>query len=102
MKRLPTNHEIANARLPESYLKARAALRACVRNFSPERYAKAVVALGDAWATDEVETWPDEMEQLATYARLSDDDELRRLARRIGHKRAAWKAASQGANFATR
>jgi hypothetical protein len=42
--RLPTN--LATARLPDSYIKARAALRTCARKFSPERYAKAVVALG--------------------------------------------------------
>ena len=88
---LPTNQDIANARFPQSYLKARAALRICARNFTPERYAKAVVALGDAWRTDEVATWPDEMAQLATYARLCDDDELRRLAGRVERKRAAWK-----------
>jgi hypothetical protein len=89
---LPTNREIANARLPESYLKARAALRACARKFTPERYAKAVVALGDALKEDEVATWPDEMAQLATYARHCDDDELRRLSNRVERKRAAWKA----------
>jgi hypothetical protein len=88
---LPTNQDIAKARLPDSYLKARAALRACARNFTPERYAKAVVALGDAWRTDEVATWPDEMAQLATYARLCDDDELRHLADRVERKRSAWK-----------
>ena len=90
---LPTNQDIAKARLPDSYLKARAALRICARNFTPERYAKAVVALGDAWRTDEVATWPDEMAQLATYARLCDDDELRRLAGRVERKRAAWKSS---------
>ena len=68
---LPTNQDIANARLPDSYLmRARAALRTCARKFTPERYAKAVVALGDALKADEVATWPDEMAQLATYARL--------------------------------
>jgi hypothetical protein len=41
---LPTNQDIANARFPQSYLKARAALRICARNFTPERYAKAVVS----------------------------------------------------------
>jgi hypothetical protein len=50
------------------------------------------VALGDALKTDEVATRPDEMEQVATYARLCDDDELRRLADLVERKRAAWKA----------
>lgn len=79
---LPTNADIANARLPANYIKAKAALRTCARQFTPERYAKAVVALGDAW--------PDQMAQLATYARLCDD-ELRRLAGQIERKRQAWK-----------
>jgi hypothetical protein len=71
---LPTNRDIATARLPDNYVRAAAALRACARKFTPERYAKAVVALGDAWITDEVEAWPDKKQQLATYARLCDDD----------------------------
>lgn len=89
---LPTNRNIANARLPDTYIQARTILRACARNFTPERYAKAVIALGDAWATDEIETWPNPMDRLATYARLADDDELRQLANRIERKRAEWKA----------
>jgi len=77
MDRLPTNREIAQARLPQIYIKARTALRSCARQFTPERYAKAAVALGDAFNfEEEVSTWP-EMDQLATYAKLSDDDELR-------------------------
>ena len=89
---LPTNRDIANARLPDSYLKARAALRACARRFTPENYAKYVVALVDAEKVDEVAAWPDEMAQLATYARLCDDDELRHLGARVERKRAAWRA----------
>jgi hypothetical protein len=90
---LPTNRDIAIARLPDNYVRAAAALRACARNFTPERYAKAVVALGDAWKTDEVAAWPDEKQQLATYARLCDDDTLRHLVGRVERKRAAWKVA---------
>jgi hypothetical protein len=90
---LPTNRDIAIARLPDNYVRAAAALRACARKFTPERYAKAVVALGDAWQTDEVEAWPDEKQQLATYARLCDDDTLCHLVGRVERKRAAWKAA---------
>ncbi|MDR3484630.1 MAG: hypothetical protein P4M05_06940 [Bradyrhizobium sp.] len=89
---LPTSRDIATARLPDGYLRARAALRTCARKFTPENFAKAAVALVDAEKVDEVAAWPDEMEQLATYARLCDDDELRRLADRVERKRTAWKA----------
>ncbi len=89
---LPTNREIAQARLPQTYISARATLRTCARQFTPELYAKAVVALGDAQSfEEEISTWS-ERDQLATYARLSDDDELRRLADLIERKREAWKA----------
>lgn len=91
MMSLPTNRDITNARLPDSYLKARSALRTCARKFTPERYAKTVVALGDALKEDEVAGWPDKTQQLSTYARLSDDDELRRLADLVERKRVAWK-----------
>jgi hypothetical protein len=89
---LPTRQDIRTARLPDNYLRTATALRACVRKFTPERYAKAVVALGDAWITDEVEAWPDKKQQLATYARLCDDDTLRRLVKRVERQRAAWAA----------
>lgn len=91
---LPTGREIAQARLPQTYIKARAVLRTCARQFTPERYAKAVIALGDALSFEgEISTWP-ERDQLATYTKLADDDELRRLANRIERKRAAWKAGA--------
>ena len=64
MDRLPTNSEIANARMPESYRRALKALRRCARKFTPQLYAEAVVALGDAWVADEVESWPDPIERL--------------------------------------
>ena len=45
--------DIARARLPDSYIKARDALKKFAKQFTPERYALAVVALGEAWAADE-------------------------------------------------
>jgi hypothetical protein len=80
--------------LPDGYLKAWSALRTCARKFTPERYAKAGVALGDALKEDEVAGWPDKTQQLATYAQMSDDDELMRLSGRVERKRAVWKAST--------
>jgi len=96
MDRLPTGREILLAALPKSYIEAKKALRACARQFTPERYAKAVVALYEAYNFDEVSTEPDQRKQLATYAKLCDDDELIRLSRLIERKREAWKAGVSG------
>jgi hypothetical protein len=61
---LPTNIDIASARLPATYEQAKAALASCER-------------------IDECKTWANKAEALASYARMADDDSLRRLSDRI-------------------
>lgn len=55
---------IANARLPQTYEAAKTALAQCER-------------------IDECQEWANKAEALAAYARMSDDDTLRKLADRI-------------------
>lgn len=64
MDTLPANISIANAPLPETYEAAKSALATCER-------------------IDECQDWANKAEALAAYARMSDDDTLRKLADRI-------------------
>jgi hypothetical protein len=64
MNALPTNIEIAAARLPDTYEQAKIALASCER-------------------IDECNTWANEAEALASYAKMADDDSLRIMADRI-------------------
>lgn len=64
MNPLPTNIEIASARLPESYEQAKLALASCA-------------------SIDECNEWANKAEALASYAKMADDDSLRQLADRI-------------------
>jgi hypothetical protein len=64
MNALPTNIEIASARLPETYEQAKLALASCER-------------------IDECWEWANKAEALASYAKMADDDSLRQLADRI-------------------
>jgi len=64
MNALPTNIEIASARLPETYEQAKIALASCER-------------------IDECWEWANKAEALASYAKMADDDTLRLLADRI-------------------
>jgi len=64
MNALPTNIEIASARLPATYEQAKTALASCER-------------------IDECKTWANKAEALASYAKMADDDSLRRLSDRI-------------------
>jgi hypothetical protein len=91
MDRLPTGREIMVAALPKGYIEAKKALRACAKQFTPERYAKAVVALGDAQAFEEDVAGSDR-DQLATYTRIADDREFERLVKAVMRKRRAWTA----------
>jgi hypothetical protein len=79
------------ARLPENYLLAKDALRRCAKHFTPESYALATVALAHCAEQDECAAWPDR-DALGAYARIADDDELRRLIRRVEQRRIKWKA----------
>jgi hypothetical protein len=47
-----------------------------------------LVALDRTEMVDEIASWPDEMEQLAAYARIADDTELDRLVGRVERARA--------------
>lgn len=55
---------VANARLPAAYENAKAALASCA-------------------SIDECQDWANKAEALASYARMADDDTLRKLADRI-------------------
>lgn len=61
---LPTNVDIAHARLPATYEQAKLALASCER-------------------IDECWEWANKAEALASYAKMADDDSLRILADRI-------------------
>lgn len=61
---LPTNVDIAHARLPATYEQAKVALASCER-------------------LDECQEWANKAEALASYAKMADDDSLRMLADRI-------------------
>lgn len=61
---LPSNINVANARLPETYEKAKTALATCTR-------------------IDECQDWANKAEALASYAKMADDDALRKMADRI-------------------
>lgn len=61
---LPTNVDIAHARLPATYEQAKNALASCER-------------------LDECQDWANKAEALASYAKMADDDTLRALADRI-------------------
>jgi hypothetical protein len=64
MNALPTNIEIASARLPATYEQAKIALASCEH-------------------IDECKTWANKAEALASYAKMAHDDSLRQLANRI-------------------
>ncbi|GAC1573012.1 MAG: hypothetical protein NVS3B5_02280 [Sphingomicrobium sp.] len=64
MNALPTNIEIAKARLPATYEQAKVALASCAN-------------------IDECQDWANKAEALASYAKMADDDSLRVLADRI-------------------
>jgi hypothetical protein len=64
MNPLPTNLEIAAARLPATYEQAKLALASCER-------------------IDECCEWANKAEALASYAKMADDDTLRKLSHRI-------------------
>jgi hypothetical protein len=61
---LPSNIDIARARLPATYEHAKVALASCDR-------------------LDECQNWASKAEALASYAKMADDDSLRQLADRI-------------------
>jgi len=64
MNQLPQTINVANARLPETYENAKTALATCNR-------------------IDECQEWANKAEALASYAKMADDDALRKLADRI-------------------
>jgi hypothetical protein len=64
MDSLPTNIQIASARLPATYEQAKVALSSCQK-------------------IDECKTWADKAEALASYAKMADDDSLRKMSDRI-------------------
>ncbi|WP_024516801.1 hypothetical protein [Bradyrhizobium sp. Tv2a-2] len=64
MNALPTNIDIAKARLPATYEQAKIALASCA-------------------SIDECQDWANKAEALASYAKMADDDSLRTLADRI-------------------
>ena len=49
----------------------------------PETYERAKTALAECSTIDECQSWADKAEALASYARMSDDDSLRKMADRI-------------------
>lgn len=64
MNALPTNIDIAAARLPVAYEQAKVALASCA-------------------SIDECQDWANKAEALATYAKMADDDTLHIFADRI-------------------
>jgi hypothetical protein len=64
MNALPTNIDIARARLPATYEQAKIALASCA-------------------SVDECQDWANKAEALASYAKMADDDSLRVMADRI-------------------
>src|SRR5258705_5922224 len=64
MSTLPTNIDIAKAKLPATYEQAKTALESCVK-------------------VDECKTWANKAAAMATYAKMADDDSLLTLANRI-------------------
>lgn len=61
---LPSTIDVAHARLPANYERAKSALAECV-------------------AVDECKSWGDKAAALASYAKQADDDELYKQARRV-------------------
>ncbi len=61
---LPSSINVADARLPQTYENAKTALANCER-------------------IDECQEWANKAEALASYAKMADDDALRKLADRI-------------------
>lgn len=61
---LPATFSVANAKLPQTYESAKNALSSCA-------------------SIDECQDWADKAEALASYAKMADDDTLRKLADRI-------------------
>jgi hypothetical protein len=49
----------------------------------PETYERAKTALAECSSIDECQSWADKAEALASYAKMSDDDSLRKMADRI-------------------
>lgn len=84
---------ISHAKLPESYLAAKAALQLAAKHFSPANYMAAQIALKRCADTDEMAGWSATAETIASYARIAEDGSLERLARKVEKARAAWKAS---------
>jgi hypothetical protein len=59
--------------------------------FTPANYVAASIALNQLWADDPCEVIADDQARFATYCKISNDDELERLARKISEKHRAWK-----------
>jgi hypothetical protein len=77
--------------LPERYLSAKRALRLCAMDFTPANYVAASIALNQLWVDDPCEAISDDQGQLDAYCKISNDDELERLTRKISEKHRAWK-----------
>ena len=82
---------IAQAAFPPSYVEAIAALRACAKNFTPERYTIAAMALAKCWHDDEPAAGAP-IEALGTYGKMANDNTLMRLASKVDALHKAWKA----------
>lgn len=72
---------VAEAHLPLSYVRARAALQICVTQFSTRTYSEACRAL--RWCNIKSSTWPGGPKMVATWARIAGDDTLEKLSKRV-------------------
>lgn len=88
---------INRAPLPETYVAALDALRACCKHFTLERYATAALALERCWHEDETGTWPVSESTMATNMRMAADNTLMRLAARVDGLRMDWVRSQAGA-----
>jgi citrate lyase beta subunit len=82
---------MTDAAFPPNYLRAKRALRACVRDFSPASFVTAMLALSEAWDHDDAETIVDANVRLAVYCKIAGDTELTRLAARASQLHRKWK-----------
>lgn len=77
---------VATARLPGNFKRAKAAMLVCLKSEPsdfPAKYLEAQTALQECASVDECAAWPDKMAAMASYARQSGDKSLESLARRI-------------------
>lgn len=72
---------VAEAHLPLSYVRARAALQICVTQFSTRTYSEACTAL--RWSNIKSSTWPGGPKMFGTWARIAGDDTLEKLSKRV-------------------